>query len=61
MSCLNIILLICMGSSFGVHAIIGDGVVGLNCFWNGDGSQRFFLMLFKKPIVALNSLVNGLI
>jgi hypothetical protein len=50
-----------MGSSFGVHAIIGDGVVGLNCFWNGDGSQRFFLMLFKKPIVALNSLVNGLI
>jgi hypothetical protein len=50
-----------MGSSFGVDAIKGDGVVGLNCFWNGDGSQHFFQMLFKKPIVTSNNLVNGLI
>jgi hypothetical protein len=42
MSCLNIILLICMGSSFGVDTNNGDGVVGLNIFWNGDGSQHFF-------------------
>jgi hypothetical protein len=41
MNGLNRVLLIHMGSSFGVNAIGGDGVMAMNVFWNGDSSQCF--------------------
>jgi hypothetical protein len=36
MNGLNHVLLIHMGSSFGLNAISGDGVMAMKYFWNGD-------------------------
>jgi hypothetical protein len=45
---LNHVLSICIGLSFGVNAISGDGVMGMNDFYNDDYSQFFLNVILKN-------------
>ncbi len=62
MSGLNHVLLICMGLSLGADIIyLGCNMGGMNCLHVGDGSQCFFLSMFKKLIITMHNLHDCLI